>query len=344
MVPVVKWTGYQGMQDFWCLLVIVDVYFKVYWHVNISQRTIENYLKVSQVVSAMFGVEVVVRMARAWVICPKPRTGINYWYNMLMLDSRPVLNIIDLVIVVADIIMEFGYFSDSQSHRIMYVFSSLRTYRLIENFPKTRALMHKIKDSVPGLLRILLTIGLTICLGAAVSMQLIGGYVPAEDEDGNFIQMRYNTYPHALLSTYQLFSGADWTDLLWEATGYMQEKHENWLVAIYMCAFYYFTNYILLNMLIALIMDNFEISEKEKRIRQLAEFHNSLTRSTARFKPSIVSRWNPYLYVKPNPAYANAHDISKSLAKSASRQKDKDSDEGTNDAVSPPIINKGKGA
>ncbi|KAJ1943651.1 calcium channel protein, partial [Linderina pennispora] len=191
----------------------------------------------------------------------------------------------------------------------------------------------------------MVTIGLTICLGAAISMQLIGGYVPAEDDDGSFIQMRYNTYAHALLSTYQLFSGADWTDLLWEATGQMQDKSENWLVAIYMCAFYYFTNYILLNMMIALIMDNFETSEKEKRIRQLAEFHNSLTRTTARYKRSIVSRWNPYLYITPNSAYADAHNVSKSLAKPALHQKDKDkdSDDNNDDSVQQPVIDKGKG-
>ncbi|KAJ1934473.1 hypothetical protein EC988_008801, partial [Linderina pennispora] len=155
MVPVAKWTGFQGTQDFWCFLVIVDIYYKVIWRVDKSDRTVASYQTISQAASAMFGVEIVVRMARAWRICPKPRTGINYIYNTLMLDGRPVLNIVDSIIAVADIIMEFGRFSDSQGHRIMYVFSSLRTYRLIENFPKTRALMHKIKGSIPGLLNVM---------------------------------------------------------------------------------------------------------------------------------------------------------------------------------------------
>ncbi|KAI8319107.1 hypothetical protein GQ54DRAFT_265895, partial [Martensiomyces pterosporus] len=311
--PVARWGHIQGMQDVWCLLVIVDLFYKVWWKVNPTKSERRNYLVTNLVVTILFDIEILWRMVRAWNRCARPRNAINFLYHMVLLDQRPIGNVADIIIAIADSIMEYGTFSDTQMHRFMYVFASLRTYRLIENFPKSRQLMHSLKGSIPGLLSVILTIGLTIFIGAAVSMQLIGGAVPEYSDDGEFIQMRYDTYPHALLSTYQLFSGADWTDLLWEATGYVQEVSENWIVAIYMCAFYYFTNYILLNMMIALIMDNFETSEKEKRVRQLAVFYASLNRSAARYKRSLVSRWNPYLYLKPSPVLTKAPNLPKSL-------------------------------
>lgn len=74
---------------------------------------------------------------------------------------------------------------------------------------------------------------------------------------------------------------------------------------------------VLVNMFIAVLMENFETAEEEKRQRQIQQFIRK-TETVVEHDP-VISKWNIYRYFRPHPKGLNVNNIPANLVWNAKK-------------------------
>ena len=126
--------------------------------------------------------------------------------------------------------------------------------------------------NVSGLLNLIFFVILLTFLCALFAIQLVRGDIPPEDEDGEPIRMTFFTIYNAFLGMYQVFSSENWTDVLYNATQYQTPFKVGWISAMFFIGWFILANFVVLNMFIAVIQENFDVSEDDKRMYQVKAF------------------------------------------------------------------------
>ena len=62
---------------------------------------------------------------------------------------------------------------------------------------------------------------------------------------------------------------------------------------------------MLIDICVAVLLDNFELSEKEKYKEQFIQLIAKLKETNERVQENVFSKWNPYRYMKPSPEVLN---------------------------------------
>jgi Ca2+-binding EF-hand superfamily protein len=103
-----------------------------------------------------------------------------------------------------------------------------------------------------------------ICHMAKASPELENGQEIGTD---GFPRENFYYFSDAVLSNFQIMSGEDWAPMMYR---YMNCSGQ-WAV-VYFVFVVVFTNFFLLNIFVAVILENFELSEEEKLIKQQSRF------------------------------------------------------------------------
>lgn len=108
-------------------------------------------------------------------------------------------------------------------------------------------------------------------LCAIFAVQLVRGDIP-EEIDGEPVRITFFTMYNAFLGMYQVFSSENWTDVLYNATMVQSPYNIGWISAMFFVGWFILSNFVILNMFIAVIQENFDVSEDEKRMYQVKAF------------------------------------------------------------------------
>lgn len=152
--------------------------------------------------------------------------------------------------------------------------------------------------NMSGLLNLILFVFLLTFLAAILASQMFRGSIPVLDSNGNNINITFNNIYNSFLGMYQIFSSENWTVMVYNVTNYDVRFNTAWMGAAFFILWFILANFIVLNMFIAVIQENFDISEDDKRLQQVKAFlqqrelgtgaHGNLSLSTI-FKFSLVS-------------------------------------------------------
>ncbi|QRW09988.1 ion transport domain-containing protein [Ceratobasidium sp. AG-Ba] len=197
-------------------------------------------------------------------------------------------NNIDLVLAIASTIIQIPAIKRSEVYSWLTIFQLLRFYRVILVIPYMRPLLLRVFGNMTGLANMVLFLLLTNYLAALVAIQLLRGDLP-EDADMNYSQITLS-----FLGMYQIFSSENWTDVLYDATASEVQFKQAIIVALFLCGWFLFANFILLQMFIAVIRENFEVAEEQKRQEQIAAYQRKIQPRVARLE--WMERWNPYRF------------------------------------------------
>ncbi|KAF2199227.1 calcium-channel protein CCH1 [Delitschia confertaspora ATCC 74209] len=184
-------------------------------------------------------------------------------------------NIVDLIIAIITTIIQIPpvkHAHEGQAYAWLSIFQIIRIYRVVLAVPMTRDLIMIVLGNVTGLLNLILFVFLLVFLAAIFAAQLFRGEIPAQDEDGETIQISFFTIYNSFLGMYQIFSSENWTTILFNATGFEAQFSTAWIGAAFCILWFIFANFIVLNMFIAVIQENFDVSEDEKRLQQVKAF------------------------------------------------------------------------
>ncbi|NXO97580.1 CAC1S protein, partial [Certhia brachydactyla] len=144
--------------------------------------------------------------------------------------------------------------------------SVLRCIRLLRIFKITRYwtslsnLVASLLNSVRSIASLLLLLFLFIIVFALLGMQLFGGKF--DFEDMTVRRSTFDNFPQALISVFQILTGEDWNSIMYDGImAYGGPSFPGMLVCIYFIILFVCGNYILLNVFLAIAVDNLAEAE-----------------------------------------------------------------------------------
>ncbi|KAG9244812.1 BcCCH1, calcium channel protein [Calycina marina] len=162
--------------------------------------------------------------------------------------------------------------SSGEPYAWLTVFQILRVYRVIIAVPVTRSLITLVLGNSSGIANLMLFVFLITFLMSILAVQLFRGELDAQDSNGDTNQISFFTIYNAFLGMYQVMSSENWTAALYSITAVSTGRHTAWIAALFFIGWFILSNFILINMFIAVIQENFDVSEDEKRMHQVKSF------------------------------------------------------------------------
>ena len=181
-------------------------------------------------------------------------------------------NWIDLGLAVITTIIQIPVIHNSGApYAWLSVFQIMRIYRVVLAVQITRDLILLVLRHVSGIANLILFVFLLTFLAAIFATQLFRGTLPQED-GGEALEVSFFTIFNSFLGMYQLLSSENWTSILYNVTSHNNSWDTAWIGAAFLIIWYILANFIVLNMFIAVIQENFDVSEDQKRMQQVRMF------------------------------------------------------------------------
>ncbi|KAG0213033.1 calcium channel protein, partial [Mortierella sp. GBA43] len=157
---------------------------------------------------------------------------------------------------------------NSTAYVYLSIFQVLRIYRPIIYIPSLRDLIRRVIGGWRNLLGLVFSILMFLFTGSVMAGIMFRDVVPAEAHSMNFSDF-YVSY----LGMYQIFSGENWTDILYTVISVDMPQHRLVLNGIFVVCFYSFANFVLVNMIVAIATENFgDTGDKKKREEQIKNY------------------------------------------------------------------------
>ncbi|KAG8533335.1 uncharacterized protein KY384_002118 [Bacidia gigantensis] len=208
------------------------------------------------VVTCALLVEIVLRFLSDWRNFHKSR------YNWVDLGLAVITGVIQIPPI----------HNSGQPYAWLSIFQILRIYRVVLAISITRDLIRKVLGNVAGLVNLIVFVFLVTFLTAIFAVQIFRGEFPSQDSNNQAIHVTFSDIYNSFIGMYQILSSENWTLLMYNATQYQFQWSTSWIGATFIILWFILANFIVLNMFIAVIQENFDVSEDEKRLQQVKAF------------------------------------------------------------------------
>ncbi|KAI1386973.1 Ion transport protein-domain-containing protein [Hypoxylon trugodes] len=241
---------------FWVLLIAYELFCQAWRSANMSTTREVFILINSIVVTVLLDIEIGIRFAANW-----------------RAFHRNTRNLFDAFLAVANtiIILPPILFS-GQPYAWLTLFQILRSYRVVMALPITRKLIVLVLGNATGIANLIVFVFLITFIMAIFAVQLFRGEIPQTDDGGELIRISFYNIFNSFLGMYQILSSENWTSILYDVTSYTTGYHTSWYGAMFLIGWFILAYFILVNMFIAVIQENFDVSEDEKRLEQVKAF------------------------------------------------------------------------
>ncbi|KAF8882238.1 Ion transport protein-domain-containing protein [Infundibulicybe gibba] len=214
-------------------------------------------------------------------------------------------NWLDAFLAIGTSIIQIPAIQNSEVYPWFTIFQLARFYRVILEVPRMRPLLLAVFGNMYGLANMSLFLILVNFIAALVAVQLLRGDL-GQDTTMNFGQL-FTSF----LAVYQVFSSENWTNILYETTGAEVQLGQTVIVAIFITAWMLFANFIVLQMFIAVINENFDVAEEAKKGKQASSYWAS--HQPQQGKANWMRRLNPYRWIKANPVKVKVENLPSNL-------------------------------
>ncbi|KAK5628230.1 hypothetical protein RRF57_003945 [Xylaria bambusicola] len=247
---------YDKTSLIWVLLIAYET-FAQGWRSSDMGPQRRNFIDTSTyLVTALLDVEIAIRIAANW----------KYFH-------RSKRNLVDLFLALANTIILLPPIRNSgQTYAWLTIFQILRVYRVVLAIPITRDLILLVLGNATGIGNLIIFVFLITFIMAIFAVQLFRGEIPLHDDGGELIEVSFYNIYNSFLGMYQILSSENWTSILYNVTSYTTSRSTAWYGAIFLIAWFILAFFILVNMFIAVIQENFDVSEDEKRLEQVKAF------------------------------------------------------------------------
>lgn len=246
---------YDKTSLFWVLLIAYEIFAQAWRSADMSPRREKFILSSSILVTSLLDVEIAIR-----IIANR---------KLFLRNKR---NLVDLFLAVANtVILLPPILGDKQTYAWLTIFQLLRVYRVVLAVPITRDLIFLVLGNATGIGNLIIFVFLITFITAIFAVQLFRGEIPMEF-DGEVIPISFYNIFNSFLGMYQILSSENWTTILYDVTSHTTSYGTAWYGAIFLIAWFILAFFILVNMFIAVIQENFDVSEDEKRLEQVKAF------------------------------------------------------------------------
>ena len=154
-------------------------------------------------------------------------------------------------------------------------FTVFRALLIFRFYPSK--VLGKVSRNFTTLLSTVLFYLFTCFVCALLAMELYGREYPdvsVSDPSGPY-RRNFDTIGESCLTMLQVSTGEDWNKVLYETMG---ASENSWFAPFFLAVFFCFSNYVLLNLIIAVILENMELQDAEK-VRLQQESHDMAERA-----------------------------------------------------------------
>lgn len=208
-------------------------------------------------------------------------------------------NVVDLFLAVITSVIQIPAVHESGWYPWLTFFQLARFYRVIAAIPRMRVLLQRVLGSVDSLFNMIAFLIMVIFMAALFSVQLFRGDIHEEDDDGEEHEMTWKQLFNGFLAVYQVFSSENWTDPLFNVLSTERNYHQAVIAGIFLVGWFIFANFIVLQMFIAVINENFRVAEGDKYKRQMeAYLKRSEPRRMSRLE-RLMQMFSPFRERRP---------------------------------------------
>ncbi|KAF9447124.1 hypothetical protein P691DRAFT_761036 [Macrolepiota fuliginosa MF-IS2] len=270
---------YQPTRWGWILLSFASLALQVSHQTDTSQTQRDRMSHGELGITIAFDIEIILRIL---AVLPDWR---SFWLSRC--------NVLDLVLAIACTVIQIPRIRENEVYGWLSIFQLARFYRVILEVPRMRPLLLAAFGPLYNLVNMFLFLILINYVSALVAVQFLRGDF-AEDTTHNFGEL-FN----AFITAWQLFSTDNWTEVLYGATHAEIKLGQALVVVICMVSWVLFSNFVVLQMFIAVIHENFDATEEVERTKQVNEFWEM--QKTEEDKPRWMKLLNPYRWRKATP-------------------------------------------
>ncbi|ODA76644.1 hypothetical protein RJ55_07915 [Drechmeria coniospora] len=246
---------YDKTSILWVFVITFGLLCQAFRSARMSQSR-ETFINMAEVtVTIALDIEIIIRIAANW-------HGFH----------RSWRNIFDLFLALVTTIILIPPIRYSPSYPWLTVFQIVRVYRVVLAIPVTRKLILLVLGNAAGIANLMLFVFLMTLLVAIFAAQLFRGEIPVHDDSGKLKRTSFFTIYNSFLGMYQILSSENWTDILYTVTSYTVTLNTAWIGSVFLIGWFILSFFILVNMFIAVIQENFDVSEDEKRLEQVKTF------------------------------------------------------------------------
>ncbi|KAK8027129.1 calcium channel subunit cch1 [Apiospora marii] len=246
---------YDKTSIIWVMLITFDLVTQA-WRSSRMPDSRATFIHVVEIiVTSLLDIEIAIRIAANF-------RGFHRNYR----------NLFDLFLAVATtIIILPPIYNSGQTYAWLTAFQILRIYRVVLAISITRKLILLVLGNAAGIANLLLFVFLITFIMAIFAVQIFRGELPPT-EDGELVRISFYNVYNAFLGMYQILSSENWTEILYTVTSYTTHRGTSWYGSMFLIGWFILAFFILVNMFIAVIQENFDVSEDEKRLEQVKAF------------------------------------------------------------------------
>ncbi|XP_077778257.1 voltage-dependent N-type calcium channel subunit alpha-1B isoform X4 [Podarcis muralis] len=145
----------------------------------------------------------------------------------------------------------------------------LRIFKVTKYWNSLRNLVVSLLNSMKSIISLLFLLFLFIVVFALLGMQLFGGQFHFSDETPT---TNFDTFPTAILTVFQILTGEDWNAVMYQGIESQGGVHSGMFSSIYFIVLTLFGNYTLLNVFLAIAVDNLanaqELTKDEEEMEE----------------------------------------------------------------------------
>ncbi|XP_077126455.1 voltage-dependent L-type calcium channel subunit alpha-1S [Ranitomeya variabilis] len=161
--------------------------------------------------------------------------------------------LLEILLVASNIMSPLGI-SVLRCIRLLRIFKITRYWTSLNN------LVASLLNSVRSIASLLLLLFLFMIIFALLGMQMFGGKFDFEDTE--IRRSTFDTFPQALITVFQILTGEDWNSVMYNGImAYGGPSFPGMFVCIYFIILFVCGNYILLNVFLAIAVDNLAEAE-----------------------------------------------------------------------------------
>ncbi|KAM9383867.1 voltage-dependent R-type calcium channel subunit alpha-1E [Pholidichthys leucotaenia] len=227
-------------------------------------------------------------------------------------------NCFDCSVIVGSIFeVLWGFFRPGTSFGIsvLRALRLLRIFKITKYWASLRNLVVSLMNSMKSIISLIFLLFLFIVVFALLGMQLFGGRFIFED----YTPTNFDTFPAAIMTVFQILTGEDWNEVMYNGIRSQGGVKSGMWSSVYFIVLTLFGNYTLLNVFLAIAVDNLANAQELTKDEEEAEAAFSQKHALQKAKEvgplsSFMSsegsrRRRPYLYRKraihrSRPAYS----------------------------------------
>ncbi|KAG2002361.1 high-affinity cell membrane calcium channel, variant 2 [Coprinopsis cinerea AmutBmut pab1-1] len=284
-------TFYSHTKWCWVLLALASLALQASRKVDMTRQH-ELILYYGELaITCAFDLEIVLRVLAT---LPDWRTFFQHANNWLDSFLALVCSIIQIPVI-----------RNSTLYPWFTIFQLVRFYRVILVVPRMKPLLLAVFGNMYGLVNMSLFLMLVNYIAALVAVQLLRGDL------GNDANINFGELFNSFLAMYQVFSSENWVDVLYGAGQAQIELGQTAISLFFISAWMLFANFIVLQMFIAVINENFEVAEEAKKGKQATHYWSQ--QQEKKGTASWFRKLNPYRWIKANPVTVKVENLPSSL-------------------------------